>query len=182
MDERLLDYHNYDKLTLFVKDDREENLIRIYKGLGYDLVSSVPNKRYNNIIDLTFVRSHKIKNKDKLQYLQVGLEIELNNIGRLEKNRHAKSMSVGLTIGAIAIMMIALGVYFILGAGLTSSKIGNLVMIVLGLLILGSELIILPKIIKKENENFEVKNKETNVKLEKIFEQIKIARGGDYGD
>lgn len=181
MDERLLDYHNYDKLTLYVKDDREKNLIRIYKGLGYTLISSTPNKKYNNIVDLTFIRPHKIENKDKLQYLQVDLEIELNNIGKLEKNKHSKSMALGLTIGVFSLFIIFVGIYLLLGASILISKIGFLIMIIIGLLSLASELIFLPKLIKKENRDFEVKNKEANHRLEKIFDKIKTIKGDKNG-
>ena len=181
MDERILDYNNYDKLTLYVKKERTKRIIRAYQTLGYELVLSLPNDRYNNIMDLTFVRPHNCKNKDKLQYLQVGLEIELNKIGKLEKNKHSKSITFALSFGLISVFLGILGVYLLLNATTLLYKIFDLIIILVALLMFGVGLFFTPKIFQKEKEVFEEKTNDINNKIDNIIAKIKQTKGEENG-
>ena len=177
MDKRLFDYNNYDSLHLYVKKEREENIARIYKGLGYELMFSKPNNKYSNIMDLTFVRPHKIENKNELQFLQVELEIELNKIGKTEKNKHSFSISFALTIGVISVLFGVLGIVLLLHSFSVIQKVANFILIFLAFLMFGIGLFFTPKIFNKEKIKFEEKNNESSKKLNEIFEQIKKIRG-----
>ena len=103
-------YKEYDTLTLYVKKNKSTGIIKHYKIFGWELVEEADNNMYADLVDLTFIRSHKIKNKDELQLQQVYMEETLNKLGKLDKFKHAKSASVGLSVGTIILAFIVFAV------------------------------------------------------------------------
>ena len=177
MDNRIIDYNNYDKLHLYVKKSREERVINIYNALGYELVSNKPNRKYSNIMDLTFVRPHKIQNKNSLQYLQVCLEIELNKIGKTEKHRHSLSVSFALTMGLLSILLGGFSVFFLINSFSVLQKIINITLFFSSVIIFVLGAFLTSKIIKNENKKFKEKNDEYIKNVNEIFEDIQKIRG-----
>ena len=66
-----IDYENYDTLNLYVKKIKAEEIKERYKNFGWILFNEQENATYEDILDLTFTRPHKIENKDELQLMQV---------------------------------------------------------------------------------------------------------------
>ena len=80
-----IDSNKFDTLNLFVKKIKRQDVVDTYTSLGWKLLTEKENDRYEDIIDLTFLRPHKIQNKDQLQLMQVYTEDNLNEIAKLEK-------------------------------------------------------------------------------------------------
>ena len=62
---KINDYINYDSLKLYVKKNKSKEIIEHYKLFGWELAEEFENKKYEDILDLTFCRAHKIENKDE---------------------------------------------------------------------------------------------------------------------
>lgn len=79
------DYNTYDYLSASVKSEIVDQMQMRYEDFGWELIERLPHSKYYDIEILTFRRDRKIKNKDKLQYLQVVMEHKINEIARLKK-------------------------------------------------------------------------------------------------
>lgn len=177
MDDRLNDYNNYDKLVLYVKNEQSYEIIKYYEALGYELISKHENKKYSDTIDLTFVRPHKICNKDALQLLQVHLETELNKLGKCKKYKHSLSINLGLTLGFLGVLFFVFSLNKLLMATILYKKIIFSCFGLVGLIIIFINLVIVPKIIKKEKQNFLDSSYKINKNIKKILKKIKETRG-----
>ena len=107
------DYNNFDKLNLFVKKQKLQDVINTYSSLGWKLVEKKDNKKYVDIIDITFLRPHNLKNKDDLQLIQVYVEDNLNDIAKLEKYKHSQTPTVGLSLGCLIFLLLFVGINLI---------------------------------------------------------------------
>lgn len=172
MDERLNDYNKYDKLTLCVKDNKTRAIIDHYAHFGWELVESVSNRKYGNIMDLTFIRPHSIKNKDKVQLLQVGLEVELNKIAKQEKRKHSKSVATTLSFLVAGALLVLAGVLNILNATNVGIKILAISLLTLGAILILLPMFITPKIVRKENARHIKFVQEYNSKIEIILNEL----------
>lgn len=76
------DYDKYDYFVATIKTDRLEQITSYYKMFKWTMLESHDDRRYGDIEHITFYRQNKLANKDRLQYLQVCMEAELNNIGK----------------------------------------------------------------------------------------------------
>ena len=169
-----------DTLQLFVKKGKSKDIIKSYEAFGWALVSEAENNHYEDLIDLEFSRPHKIEHKDELQLKQVYLEEKLNTIGKLEKHKHSKSTSFGLVAGLFSMALIVLSIIWfvhfqtlkdILIAGLMATA--SITFIVL-------EIIILPKLIKRENNEFEKKHKTIIKEISEICFYAQSLLGGEH--
>lgn len=79
------DYNKYDYLSASVKSENADQMQIRYVDFGWELIERIPHSKYYDIEIMTFRRDRKIKNKDKLQYLQVVMEHKINEIARLKK-------------------------------------------------------------------------------------------------
>lgn len=174
------DYINYDSLKLYVKKNKSKEIIEHYKLFGWEVLEEFENKKYEDILDLTFCRPHKIKNKDELQLLQVYMEERLNEQAKIEKHKHSKTTSIGLCLGVIGVGLITLGLLACLKVIMFVSLIGGILLAVSGLVFVAVSLIILPKIYKKEKIIYEEKNDQLSTELENIFDRVKTLAGDTY--
>ena len=97
---------NYDNLTLYVKKNKVEEIVQHYEIFGWQLVKSVENDRYEDLVDLTFVRPHKIENKDDLQLYQVFMEEKLNEAAKAQRRRHIWSTLFAFNASLIGFVLI----------------------------------------------------------------------------
>lgn len=171
------DYKNFDTLTLYVKRNKVEDIIEHYKVFGWELSEQSENAKYEDIVDLTFTRPHKIENKDEIQLRQVYMEEHLNELGKLERHKHAKTTAIGLCVGVLSLILLALGVWECISNYLTL----GLVTIGLGLIILTLELIFLPKLYKREIRTYDKKKTELENQVDEICEKVKTLLGGEDG-
>lgn len=170
---KINDYKNYDSLTLYVKKEMLEEITNRYLIFGWEVSDKKENTTYEDIIDVTFVRPHKIKNKDDLQFYQVHMEETLNDSAKLDRNKNSKTTVFGLCIGAIVVALIWFGVSFFIQKTTTLQFIVGIVMIILGILLLVLELIYLPKLYRKEKQDYINKKQKIETELEEICNKAK---------
>ena len=174
-------YNEYDKLKLYVKKKKSNEIIKNYDAFQWKLIERAENVIYEDIEDLTFVRKHKIENKDELQLLQVYMEERLNEAGKLERNKYSKTTSFGLCFGIIGALLILLGTLCCINVFNFMPMAGGITCISMGvILIIG--LVFLPKIIKREKTDYSLNIKEINEQVEEICNKAKLLVGGDKED
>lgn len=166
----------YDKLNIYAKKQKSEEIIERYKCFNWTLDTETDNDKYEDLQDLTFSRPHKIKNKDDLQLMQVHMEENLNLIGKLEKYRHARSQTFGLCVGGIGFACLVIAIWLLVIHNFVPAVI--LLGITLGCAILVA--IFLPKILKKEKNNYEFHHKRLETEVNEICEKAKTLSGGEY--
>jgi len=172
------DYKNFDYLTLYVKKKKVDEIKKHYKLLKWDILEEVENKKYEDIVDLTFFRSHKIDNKDKLQLSQVYLEEKLNEIGKLERHKHSQSLIFGLNFFIFILSLIFLGVSFCLKHSILWKLILGICLLYISVLLLVGGIVVLNKIYKREKERFSLKEKVIQQDIEKILNNALTFIGG----
>ena len=171
-------YKEYDRITLLVKHNLSKEIIEYYKILGWELEKEDENKRYQDIVDLTLIRPHKIENKDELQLLQVYMEERINKLSRLERHKHSFSTSYGLFFGIIGLILATFGVLFILNILPTFKLVGGIVFCGIGGLMMLSCAIFIPRIFKKEKIKFEKNHTMLTNELKEIFVKASKLTGG----
>lgn len=172
-------YKEYDSLTLYVKKNKVKQVIEYYKVFKWELISETENKRYEDIVDLTFSRPHKIDNKDELQLQQIYMEEKLNEIGRLEKHRHSAITSLGLCLGVLALACILVGVWCEFKIKSIWGIIISIFIIVIGVGIIVAEAIVFPKIYKKNDIKYNKRHKELEDEINNICAKVKTLGGKD---
>ena len=63
------DYNKYDYQTIVAKIEKANRLIEDYASFGWKKIEECPHSIYENLIEITFEREHKIANKDDMQFL-----------------------------------------------------------------------------------------------------------------
>lgn len=173
-----IDYNKFDKMSLFVKKDMKDEIIKNYNDFGWELVNVKPNFLYDDIVDLTFKRSHYISNKDDLQLLQVYMEDKLNELGKVNKNRNAKSTIFALILGLFGVSFIVCSAIFFLNMQHSSriflSSLSLAVGVCLGIVLA----LFYPKLRKRENEKFIQKTAFLEKELKNFCVRAKKLRGG----
>ncbi|MBQ9790013.1 MAG: hypothetical protein IJW24_00250 [Clostridia bacterium] len=143
-------------------------------------MSKSENLHYEDLLDLEFSRPHKIEHKDELQLKQVYLEEKLNTIGKLEKHKHSKSTSFGLVAGLFSMALIVLSmIWFVHFQTLKDILIAGL-MAAVSITFIVLETIILPKLIKRENNEFVKKHKTIIKEISEICFYAQSLLGGEH--
>lgn len=171
-------YNDFDTLKLFVKKDKYEEIVSNYKTFGWELAEKKENNKYEDIFDLTFERPHKIENKDELQLMQVYMEEKLNNLAKLERNKHPKTTSYGLIFGTFGLLFLLNGLLHIFNITPSIGLVGGIVMASFGLIFLISTAIVIPKLFKKENVYFETKSNQYKFEIVEICKKASSLSGG----
>lgn len=146
--------YNYDYLSVSVKTDSENEMVARYGVFGWELVGRFDDKKFSDIAVIDFRRPHAIANKDRLQYLQVGMETAVNNLSKYKQNKHGFSLALGISCGVFSCALLAGGIMLIILSALWSIVIGclmNVVAIVLVVVVL----VVLKKLIPKENLRYD---------------------------
>jgi len=171
-------YNDYDTLTLYVKKLKASEIIDSYKTFGWVLTSEVENSKYEDIVDLSFERPHKIENKDELQLMQVYMEEKLNNIGKLEIHKHSRSSAFGLFFGIIGLFLMIFGSILCFDFLLPKELILGIVLLSVGFIFGVITAICLPKIIKFENKHYEEIYAKLEDELTSICKKAEYLYGG----
>lgn len=170
----------FDTLTIYGKKEKAKEIVEYYKSFCWTLTKESPNKLYEDLVDLTFERPHKIENKDELQLLQVYMEENLNETARLERNKHSKTIALSLSFGVLSLMSLVLGILFCCNIFPNISISIGIVLVVVGVIVSTLLSIFLQKLFKKEKVIFEQKHNEITLQLEKIFEKTNFLVGGGH--
>lgn len=166
--------YKYDYLTITFTTDKVDEMIKIYKDFLWEEVSKAKNKDYEDMYYVTLRRPHFIKNKDRLQYLQVVMEDKINNLGKQGSTRHFNSILFSSLSGAIILFALILSLYVI-------CTINNTLWVTLCGVLGVTSIILIPfivkrtiKIVKKENEKFNLATTIFNNQLDSILKEVKM--------
>lgn len=166
----------FDYLTVEIKKEKAEEIIERYECFGWKIEDKRQNMFYENLYTVELCRHHQIANKDELQFLQVNMECDINDRGKLEKNKHAKSFiysfSVGF-VGLVAVIISLLSIFQLMNIKL----IWGIIIGVLGAIMLASLPFYLHRSIPKEKANFINKDKILNDSIENCCKQAKKLLG-----
>ena len=167
-----------DSLTIYVKKSKSNEIKENYSLFGWQVVSEAENRRYEDILDITFSRPHKISHKDELQLYQVYMEERINHQVKLERNQRSKTTAFGLCFGVFGVALFVMGILSCCGVVSMFGVIPSLVMSVLGIAVLIVGGIFVPKILKKEKSIFEINNKKINQEINVIKNKVLSLNGG----
>lgn len=168
---KLDNYNDFDKITIYAKRDKKDAIIKSYNLFQWELVEELDNRRYEDIVDLSFVRPHKLKNKDKLQWLQVCMEEKINEKAKLEKNKNAFSTSFGILFGLIGLSSLTLGFLGLFKVLKDYTLVKNIVLLVVGSISSALCAVFVPIIYKKEKTIFNQRNKELDNRISEICQK-----------
>ena len=175
------DYKNFDSLTLFVKESKVDEIVKHYKDFGWELIDKCENERYEDTIDLTFSRPHKINNKDEIQLRQVYMEEYLNALGKLDRHKHSKTTAIGLCMGSIIATLLVLGVWLLVAGNTTTTFVFGVVLLSLSLIFCVVEIFLLIKLFKKEKEYYIVESRRLEKEVNDICSKVRVLLGDDNG-
>ncbi len=176
------DYKNYDYIEIIIKKDNAEEVISSYKKFLWQELERNEDARYSDILHVSFCRAHKIKNKDRLQLLQVYYEFALNERANLSEKKHHKSKA-GICNLIIFTICLLFGVWwlifyikelFVLIGGIFFS------MIIVALVFIFVEK--LKKLYKRENQLFRTEDERQKAKIREIFDEVKMLSEKDEGE
>lgn len=177
-----IDYKNYDRLDIYAKKEKVEGITKCYESFSWELKEKHENNKYADTIELTFIRPHKIANKDDLLYSQIEMENALNALGKLSRNKHAICTMVGLALGILSVGILAMGIYCLL------SIVGTLGWVLFGMGIgIGIGLGIFSwlyskKIYNDEEKKYKIQRKKLENTIENICKLAKTTAGENYAD
>lgn len=172
----LLDYNEYDSISLALKENESERILTYYEAFGWEIYEKREDIRYFDIIHIKLKRRHVIPNKDRLQLLQVKMEAAVNGFAIARKNKHTASVITGLTLGVFALAFLVLGIFLIIKGWLLPMAVA---FITLGAL---APLLLIPMIrntVKKENDRFAAKFKAMTAEISRIISLAKKLYGGE---
>ena len=161
------DYHKYDKLSVIIYNDVAEDILPCYKALGWKLYARKWGKLYRKTKLYEFYREHKIKNKDKLQLLQVYMEDTVNILAHKAKKEHTKSVTLSVVSSLLSLGLIGGGIAVALA--IPKLVILGIVMGVLGVSAFVGSAFLVKSIYKKEELKFAKIKKESVGALNKIY-------------
>jgi hypothetical protein len=108
------DYNNYDYLSISVKNYQLDNVLTCYTSLGWKVIKRENDRKFFDMKYILLSRPHHVPEKDRLQYLQVRMETQINAISGAYTFRHTKSDAFLLFCCLVCTCLMALGIYFII--------------------------------------------------------------------
>ena len=174
------DYWNFDYVDLTVKRKNIDELTKSYSSFLWQEVSRKEDRRYHDILHVSFRRPHKIKNKDRLQLLQVKYEAQLNKRALLDSKKYSKSQAISLTlavlgacavIGALSLFYYGKTVYETVGGGLISA--GTLAMVI-------TSVLFIRKLRRKERAVCAFKTEKINQSISGVLSEARLLTENNY--
>ncbi|MBE7075976.1 MAG: hypothetical protein E7375_02800 [Clostridiales bacterium] len=166
-------HKEFDYQTIVIKKENVEEIVKDYECFGWSVLNSSQHPYYENLLEVEFFRPHFIKNKDSLQYMQVNMENEINEKGRLNRRKHLKSLCVGISLGLLASMLICSAVLSFLFMTFVNGVVFACLFVLLAIATIVLLPIFISKIIKKEKTEFEEKNKIYNDAIEEYCKKAR---------
>lgn len=108
------DYNKYDYLAVSVKSDQLDRILQCYHALGWTEIKTEDDREFYNMKYVRLRRPHKIANKDRLQYLQVRMEMAINSLVSIVNRAHLKSNAVFSLCACIAFCCAAVAIWLVL--------------------------------------------------------------------
>ncbi len=171
------DFKNYDYLTVTLKNRGASELIRYYKMLGWQVINQLPDGTYEDITHCIMRRPHKIANKDKLQFLQVRVETEVNKMAQFAYDRRKLSRAFSIVSAILALLSVAMGVAFIIIFNGIAWGLGGVALIALGVCVAIVAFFAYGYITKWEIDRVKNNMGVSMAKLSEILAKIRALRG-----
>lgn len=165
------DYNNYDYITVSVKEEKYDPIIRCYEKLGWERVKSREDAVYYNLVTVVFRRPHKITKKDRLQLLQVWMESQINEISTASAEKHAVSVSSGIILYLIYSALIVCGMLMSIFAKTPTFTWIGVALAVLGISFATITVAPLYKRVKRERAVYEERFERASRQLESYIEE-----------
>ena len=175
------DYENYDYIEIIVKKDNVDEVVSSYGEFLWQEISRKEDRRYSDVIHVSFYRAHNIKNKDRLQLLQVYYEFALNDRAELFEKKHHKSRAgiCNLVFFTIALLV---GIWSLIFYFKTPLVFGGGIFLTLVVLFFagffGAKL---KRLYKRETERFKIKDQEQKSKIDDVINEVKVLANSSKG-
>ena len=166
------DYQNFDYIDIIVKKENRQEIIDAYSTFLWEKTQESEDKRYNDVVNLSFRRNIKVKNKDRLTYLQVSYETALNKRANIKFNKHSKSKIAICNVAFCSLAsLFGVGVFIYFYKSILSIILASL----FATLIFFIAFICMKKIkkkIAKENQDFIDKTKMIDEEIKEILSSV----------
>ncbi len=174
------DYWNYDYISLTAKVKTADEVVDAYNDFGWEEIDRFADKRYIDVLHLSFRRSRNVKNKDEMQYLQVCYERLINKRTEYEYKRHDRSNIVLSLLMVLCIGLAFVGAVAVYNARSYFTLVWAWCAIGIGFLGITPSLFLVKKMRKKEKLKFKERKQEIDEQIEKtLAKAIKIAGEAD---
>ena len=166
------DHENYDYIDIIVKKENVDEVVCSYGKFLWQELYRKEDKRYSDVIHVSFYRARDIKNKDRLQLLQVYYEFALNEKAEAFDKKHRKS-NAGIFNLAFFATFILVGLWWLIFyirtlpiflVGIVSTSI-----IVILVVFFGEKI---KNLRKREKQKFKIKEEETAIKINEIIKEV----------
>ncbi len=168
------DYQNFDYLDIIVKKISQTEIENAYSSFLWEKIYNNDDKRYKDVVNLGFRRPHTIKNKNRLQLLEVYYQCAINEKAQLKIKKHSKSKGqTTRTILFSAIFLLGVGVFIYLLKTLFSIILGSLLSlgIICGVLIKARKI---RKLFINENSVYLEKSNRIDNEISKILTEVSL--------
>lgn len=173
------DYQNYDYIEIIVKKNSADEIVYWYSRFLWKEYQRKEDKRYADVIHISFSRPHKIPSKDRLQLLQVYFENILNTKARLLESKHSKfkaMICVAIFVAILGLLGVGAFIFFI------KSWLGYLLAGATAILSTCIDIVFcryIKKLYKKENHNFDKKSDDFAKQIDEIIGEVNQITGVD---
>lgn len=166
------DHENYDYIEIIVKKENVDEVVASYGKFLWQEFYRKEDRRYSDVIHVSFYRARDIKNKDRLQLLQVYYEFALNEGAEAFEKKHHKSNACICNLAVFATCMLVGLWWLIFYMQTILAFIGGMIFtlsIALLTVFFGKKI---KNLRKRENQRFKVKKQEQKQKIEGILREV----------
>ena len=163
------DYNKHDKLVIVIKKALKKQILSAYSFFKWEEVQSKRFLHLKMFEQVVLIRPHNIPNKDRVQYLQVCFERQLDKLSKSYTFKNLKSILLGLFLCVFSFLSILFGVILMVENYLA---LGG-VIIALAVVSLFCFSVFIAKIRRKENKAFNYKSQTILQQSEKVLQEAK---------
>lgn len=102
-----------DTIEFKLRRDKADEIKAQWECFGWEVDEEKDAKLYPDVVHVRFRRPHRVEQKDRLQLLQVRVEIAHNRQVRYGRAMQATSLIFGLTFGLIFCALLTYGIFLI---------------------------------------------------------------------
>lgn len=143
-----------DRLSITLKKQKRVELIARYEAFGWQVAEEQDDRLYSDLVHLTLCRPHTIAHKDRLQYLQVCMEADVNLLAKKERRRHAGAIALGLFCGLACLIACACGLWLVFTQNSIPLRVAGGLSIAAGLFLAVCTVLAARRCVRRENLAF----------------------------
>lgn len=165
-------YLDYDHINIRVRVQLSQKIKEYYQNFGWIFEAEEEDKKYSDVVNISFTRPHFIKNKDYLQLLQVRLENMLNKIDEYKTKQYSRALVWGLIFGFLSLFIVATGVLLSIFLPSFIYVICSIVLCSLGIGTSIFAIIKTKKVVKSDREKYKKLQESANQIIQKINQDV----------